>query len=354
MKNKTLLTIISIIAVIVVLAAFWLISNRNNNMPKADEISVDKVTVSVADVIRKSSAFTLDFTGTAYPDKELDIAAETSGKIVSLNFKLGQSFRKNDIIAVIDDKVATLDYESAKIDAEKLRKEFERVENMYKNGLVAENEYDDASTAYETAKNDMNEKEKQLSNTRVTTSIPGIIASKYVEEGTYVNAGSVIASIVDISKLKVKLNVSESNVYYLKTGSTVNITTDVYPGMEFTGKISFISPSGDDTHNFPVEIEMDNSNENPLKSGTFVNVNIMVESDSEGLYIPREALQGSIKDAEVYVAEDGVAHLKKLLIGREIDGYLEVLSGLTESDRVVISGQVNLSDNKPIKIIENK
>jgi membrane fusion protein (multidrug efflux system) len=65
-------------------------------------------------------------------------------------------------------------------------------------------------------------------------------------------------------------------------------------------------------------------------------------------------LQGSIKEAKVYVVENGMAHLNELIIGRESNGTLEVISGLEASDKVVVSGQVNLTDNRPVKIIDNR
>jgi RND family efflux transporter MFP subunit len=158
---------------------------------------------------------------------------------------------------------------------------------------------------------------------------------------------------VDVSRLKVKINVSESDVYYLHAGDRVKITTDIYPGIIFYGKISFVSPRGDDTHNYPVEIEIVNNAKYLLKAGTFVKAEVGIASNTMALYIPREALQGSIKDAKVYVASNGRALLKDIVIGRGGNESLEVLSGLTENDKVVVSGQVNLTDNRQIKVIKN-
>jgi RND family efflux transporter MFP subunit len=214
-------------------------------------------------------------------------------------------------------------------------------------------ELDRARTSYETANNKFEEAERQLSYTKITAPIAGTITRKIVEEGTYVNTGTPIASIVDVSRLKVKVNVSEANVYYLKVGDKVKITTDIYRGVTFEGRISFVSPRGDESHNYPVEVEISNSSKNPLKAGTFVNVEVAVGSNNEGLFIPREALQGSIKDAKVYVAQNGKAILKDIIVGRESNESLEVLSGINQGDKVIVSGQVNLTNNKPIKIINN-
>ncbi len=352
--NKKRIILLAIIAVVVVFAAIRLISNRNRIVSQNENLTADFVTVSIANVEKKTSSFTLNLTGTLYPYKELDIPAETPGKIISLNYELGQYFPKGGVIATIDDKIKKLTYESAKIDADRLKKDFERTENLYKGDASSEQEYALARSSYETARNKFEEAEKQLSYTQITAPIAGTITKKIVEEGTYVKEGDKIASIVDVSRLIVKVNVSESNVYYIHIGDRVKITTNIYPGITFNGKISFVSPRGDDTHNYPVEVEIVNSTKNPLKAGTFVNVEVGIDSKHTTLYIPREALQGSIKDAKVYIASNGKALLRDIVIGREGNESLEVVSGLTEHDKVIASGQINLTDNRSIKIIENK
>jgi RND family efflux transporter MFP subunit len=351
MKKPIIYTIVTIV---IVLAAFRLISNRNRIVSQNENLTADFVTVSIANVEKKASSFNLNFTGTLYPYKELDIPALIPGKITSLNYELGQYFPKGTIIATIDDKIKKLMCESAEIDADRLKKDYERAQNLYKGDASSEQEYALARTSYETAKNLFEEAEKQLSYTKITAPISGTITKKIVEVGTYVKEGDKVASIVDVSRLIVKVNVSESNVYYLHTCDRVTITTDIYPGITFKGKISFVSPRGDDTHNYPVEIEIVNSSKNPLKAGTFVNVEVGISSSNTALYIPRESLQGSIKDAKVYIVSNGKALLKNIVIGREGNESLEVLSGLTENDKVIVSGQVNLTDNKSIKIIDNK
>lgn len=342
-----------VIVVIIVFASIRLFSVREKNITQSMDLTTDYVTVTVANVEKKAASFTLNFTGTLYPNKELDIPAETSGKITALNFELGQYFQKGGVVATIDDKIKKLTYESQKIETDRLKKDLDRTENLFKGGTSSEQELDKARTSYETAKNKLEEAERQLLYTKITAPIAGTITKKIVEEGTYVNPGNAIASIVDVSRLKVKINVSESNVYYLKVGDKVKITTDIYRGVVFEGKISFVSPRGDESHNYPVEVEIMNSAKNPLKAGTFVNVEVVIGGSNEGLYIPREALQGSIKDAKVFVAENGKAILKDVIIGRESNELLEVASGLNHNEKVIVSGQVNLTNNKPIKIINN-
>ncbi|MFA6540466.1 MAG: efflux RND transporter periplasmic adaptor subunit [Bacteroidota bacterium] len=356
---KKIITLVIVLAVVVI-AARQLSNNREINISQKDNISIDIVSVTTADVLKKSSSFTLEFTGTLYPMNDVDIVAETQGKITSLNFTLGQYVQEGDLLTVIDDRLKQLNYESAKINAEKLKKDYHRAINLFKDEVSSEQELDKARTDYESAKIAFDEAEKQLSYTRITSPIEGIITSKSIDKGDYVNTGSAVASVINTSKLKVKLNVSESDAYYLsqrdglpKAGNRVIISTDIYSGIKYDGGITFVGSASDVAHNFPVEIEMQNSSKHPLKAGTFVKVKVNISSEKLGLFIPRKALIGSIKDAQVYVVKGGKVKLTDILIGGKSIGELEVLSGLKEGDKVIVSGQVNLTDNKSIKIINN-
>jgi RND family efflux transporter MFP subunit len=349
LKKITVIGIIAALIIFIIIRLFW---TRSKNMEHNEEIyNIDEISVTVADVILKDASFTLHFTGTLYPFKELDIPAETQGKIVSLNFELGQYIGKGKVIASIDNILKKINYQSAQTEVNKLKIDYDRTYTLYKNGIRSEQELENSRLAYESAFYRLKDARKQLSLTRITSSISGIISKKYIELGSYVSNGTMIAKVVDISKLKVQLHVSEKDVYHLKIRDRAKIIADVYPDKQFTGWITFISPKADDSHNYLVEIVMDNPSSSPLKAGTFVNVSILVLSGRLAMYIPREALQGSIKNAKVYVAVKGKAKLRNIVIGETTDDYLEVISGLTRYDKVIVSGQVNLTDGRAIKIV---
>lgn len=346
--------IIAVVIIVALAAVLRLKSNYDkiNNQSK-NQVNINVVSVSAQAVKRMSAERNISLVGTLFTDHELNIAAEIAGKITSLNCETGQNKEKGSVIATIDDKLKALAVQSARISVEKLKKDLAREENLFKGGTASEQELDDTRISYENARIQLEEAEKQLSYTKITAPISGTITQKLIETGTYVNAGTSIAYIVNTSKLKVKINVSEANIYYIKKGDKAVITTDAFPGETFTGKISFVSPKGDDSHNYPVEVEITNSSKHMLKAGTFVNVNINLPGNSSALFIPRTALQGSVKDASVYIAENGRAKIKKITIGVQNNDYLEVLAGLSEGQTVITNGQVNLSDDKQVKIINN-
>ncbi len=346
-------TIIIIIALVVLALIVFRLSTNYKKINANKNVSTDLayVSVNVFPVSKMSINNSLQLTGYMEAYSEIDIAAEAQGIITSLNAELGQEKSKGSIIATIDDKLKKLAVQTASISVTKLKKDLERYNNLYKGGTVTEQQLNEAQNLYDNAKIQFEQAEKQLSDATIKSPISGVIIKKQVEEGEYINIGSPIATIVDISKLKIKLNVSEANVYQLKLNDKAVITTDVYPGVAFEGNISFISSQGDDSHNYPVEIVIPNSSKYPLKSGTFANVNIKLPVAAEALYIPRASLLGSITEASVYVAENDRAILKKIIAGSGNDKYIKVISGLNEGEKVIINGQINLSDNKAIRIL---
>jgi RND family efflux transporter MFP subunit len=346
------ITIIVIALVILALIVFRMSYNyRKVNANKNVSTDLAYVSVNVSPVSKMAVDNSLQLTGYMEAYSEIDIASEAQGTITTLNVALGQEKSKGDIIATIDDKLKKLAVQTAGISVAKLKKDLERYNNLYKGGTVTEQQLNDAQNLYDNAEIQLEQAEKQLADAAIKSPISGVITNKQVEEGEYINIGSPIVTIVDISKLKIKLNVSEVNVYQLKLNDKAIITTDVYPGVTFEGNISFISSQGDDSHNYPVEIVIPNNSKYPLKSGTFANVMIKLPVATEALYIPRESLLGSTTEASVYVAENNKAILKKIVVGNGNDKYIKVISGIKEGEKVIVNGQINLSDNRAIKIV---
>jgi RND family efflux transporter MFP subunit len=345
--------IIIVIALVVLALIVYRLSINYRKVNANKNVSTDLayVTVNVFPVSKISITDSLLLTGYMEAYSEVDIASEAQGIITSLFAELGQEKSKGNVIATIDDKLKTLSVQKAKNLKAKLEKNFERNKNLFNGGSLTQQQLDDAQNLYDDAVIQLEQAEKELVNATIKSPISGIIIKKQVEEGEYINIGSPIVTIVDVSKLKIKLNVSEVNVYQLKLGDKAIISTDVYPGVVFEGNISFISSQGDDSHNYPVEIVIPNNSRYPLKSGSFANVVIKLPVAIEAAYIPRESLLGSITDAEVYVAENNKAILKKIVVGNGNDKYIKVISGLKEGEQVIVNGQINLSENKAIKIV---
>lgn len=348
------IVIIAIILGLVSLVAFRLISNKQeiNAKNKVVSNSSNAVAVNVAPVERRLIEQNLTMVGTVIPRKVMEVKPEVQGQITDLNIELGDHVKKGSVIARIDNQIQALEVANAEQAQADARQNYERYTNLYNGGAATKAQLDQYTLAYENSQNQLKQARKKLSNTTVTAPISGEVIQKAVETGAFVSAGNTIATLVDVSQLKVQLSVPEREVYALGEGDPVTITTSVYPGVKFDGKITFISASGDETHKYPIEVALENQEDNPLKAGTYVDVTFNKKNKTPTLQIPREALVGSIQDARVYVVNsNNVATLRSITVGNENGASLEVLQGLDEKDRVVTTGQINLSDSTKVMVV---
>ena len=353
MKKRAI--IILILVIITVVITYTLLSNKKVIDSRKEVQTIDHlVAVNVANVEWRDIDGELQFVGTTEAAKEVVVAAEASGKIVKINFKLGDYVNAGTVLAEVDATYRQLAYENAKLNYDKFKEDLERFQNLRKGEAVTETQLRDMRVGFENASIQLEQAKKQLEDTRVVAPFSGYIISRNTELGAWVNVGTPIAGIADISQLKVVFVVSESNVYELSKGQQVSVTTDIYSGVVYNGVISNISPKGTQAHTYPVEITIPNNNKNaPLKAGTYVNVSVNNTKTGKVLMIPRDAIISSIKEPSVYVVEDENVKLVRIFLGRSYDAYLEVVSGISEGEKVVVNGQINLTDGSRISVVEN-
>lgn len=348
--------IIITVAVIVVSAGLitWkLYANKKEINSKAEvKTTVESIAVTTADVQKQSSATGVSLTGVTEANQTVMVSSKASGEITEINFKLGDFVSKGQVLARVDDTYTKFALENAKVNFGKFKEDVQRFQTLREGDAVSETQLRDMKVGYENAKIQLDQAQRQVEDTYIRAPFSGYITSREIDLGKFVGVSTPIAGIADISSLKVVVAVPESNVYDLKNGQTVSVTTPIYSGVTFTGKIAHISPQGDNSHSYPVEIALSNSQQNPLKSGTYVDVSIDMGKSQPMLSIPRDAIVSSVKAPSVYRVEGNVARLVKITTGRDYENNIEVLNGLQEGDKVVVSGQINLVDGAKVSIIK--
>ncbi|HPN37308.1 MAG TPA: efflux RND transporter periplasmic adaptor subunit [Melioribacteraceae bacterium] len=349
MKKKILVIVFTV--VIVVLIAAKLVANKTiieeNKIVKKDLVT--SVTASTVEL--KEIGTELTTTGVTVANQEVVIKSETAGQVTSINFNLGEYINKGKVLIGIDDKLAELNLKQAELNMNRALDEYQKTKNLFEGKATTETKLRDAKIDYERAKINYEQAEKQFSFTKVKATQNGYIVSKLVDNGAYVTPGTPVVSIVDISKLKVAIKISEKDVYKIKLGQNVKVSSSAVEGYLTTGKVTFVSNKGDNSHNYDVEVLINNSSANQLKAGTFVDVTFSFPSNVIAKLIPRESLVGSIKNAKVYSIINDKAILKSITIGRDLGEYLEVINGVEKGEKIVRTGQINLSDNSPVKVL---
>ena len=350
MKTKHILIIIVII--LSGLIAYKLTANKRqiNSKNALAPVKDVQIPVKVAAAEEETQDISIKKTGNLAPFKEVSVMALTGGTIHQLMFDLGDHVTEGQVMAKTDPKLLQLELQKATSAANKLRNDLTTYTELFAGNAATKEKVNEVNQEYQDALNQVAQAKRNLSELTIKAPTSGTISTKLVEKGVYVASGAEIATIVNLSKAKVRVNLTESEVYMVSKGQPVKITTDVYAGKVFNGVISFISPQADATHNYPVEIMVENIERSILRSGTFVYADFSKRTKQTMLFIPREALTESVKNASVYVVENNVVRQKKIETGVESAGKIQVVSGLDAGEIVVTSGQINLREGSKVSI----
>jgi len=290
--------------------------------------------------------------GTFAPQQEVKISAETSGLVTKVLVNEGSHVSAGQTLAVIKSDQQNVNVANAQAMYNNAQTEVARFESAYATGGVTKQQLDQVKLQLENAKNNLRSAQITAGDVNIKASFSGIINTKNIEPGSFVNPGMELFEVVNVSKLKLKVNVDEKNIGSLKAGQTIKVLSPVLTDKEFTGKISFIAPKADASLNFPVELEIENTSSNELKAGMYGNAYFGDSQLANVLVVPRNAFVGSVSSNQIFIHKDGKAVLTKVVSGRTFGEYVEIVSGLEKGTEVIVSGQINLTDGAAVEIIK--
>ena|SRR6478609_10937923 len=225
--KKTILTIIAIVASLGVIG-YILTKNKAENKAKTDIVAEKNAAISVKVAQVKTEEVDLDFlaNGNFEPIQELTFSAEKSGKIISVLAKEGDYVTVGQTLATMRGDVINVNAQTANAAYLNAKNDYARYENAFQTGGVTKQQLDQAKLALTNAESNLKQANINVGDTRIKAPINGFINKKYIEPGSYISSAPATAlfDIVNVSKLKLKVAVNESQVVSLKLGSNVNIT----------------------------------------------------------------------------------------------------------------------------------
>lgn len=342
-------SVIIILSIIVLGGAIAFTLAKNKKKIEANKVVVDRSMLPVAVSTIKADFQPYDGKVVLPANLELNneatIAIGVQGKIEKLSVEVGSRVSKGQVIGQLDSKLKLINLKANELTLSKLEKEFQRNEDLFKGNAGTELSVINSKYDVENTRIQIEQVKQQIEDGKIISPISGIVTSRKLMAGEFVSPGTVIATVVDDVHLKAVVFVNEKDVYQLKLGQAAAISSDVFPSKNFVGNVKFISPKGDENHNYRVELQL---NTNQLRAGTYVMVGFDLGRKASVLQIPKLALVEGTKNPYVYVVQDNVATVQKITIGREIGENIEVISGLQAGQEVVTSGQINLTNGSKI------
>ena len=178
----------------------------------------------------------------------------------------------------------------------------------------------------------------------------GIIAYRNAEVGAMAAAGTKAFTLVDNGHINVDCTIGENDAAILQAGMEVNVTIDAL-GKDFLGKIIFVSPAMDeDSKSYRVRVSLDNP-DNTVKAGLFAHTSVDILQRPQTIFVPQSAVLTRNGEQYVFILrEDGTVERRVVKIGLLNDVSEEILEGLAEGEKVVLTNQDKLQDGMKVKV----
>jgi len=320
------------------------------------------VPVAVAPIQRGPIELHRTFSGTLESPARLVVSPKISGRIEGLNVDLGDTVRRGQIVAELDDdeyvqaiilakadiEVAKANLIEAKSALEIAGRKLKRFEMLRERRATSDSEFDLAQADHlgklarlEVSKAQLTRAEASLETakirigyTKVTAGWTGgddyrVVADRYVDEGETVSANAPLLSIVEVDPIIGVIFVTEKDYIHLKRGQAAMLTTDAYPGKQFKGRISRIAPVfRKTTRQAKIELTINNPQQR-LKPGMFIRTTVVLDRIADATIVPGQALTTRDDKDGIFVVNDN----------RQSVAWREVKVGIREGNRVQVEGE---------------
>lgn len=317
---------------------------KNGEQAKAaDAVPVEAVTAS-----RRAVAASYTGTTTLEPRAESQVVAKTSGVALAVMVEEGQQVSAGQALVRLDPDRARLAVAQAEAQMRKLENNYHRARQLVDQQMISANDVDQIKFDLENARAQYNLTKLELSYTTVVAPISGMIASRSIKTGNFVQINTPIFRIVDNSRLEATLNVPERELATLKAGLPVLLQADALPGKTFEGvvdRVASVVDAGSGTFRVVCAFA-----DKTLQPGMFSRIRIDYDQRADALVVPRIALLDD-GDPAVFVIRDGKAARVPVKVGYADGEWLEIREGLKAGDRVVTAGKVALRDGSSVQVI---
>ena len=332
------------------------------------------LTVNVVHPTATTSTSEIALPGNTTAFDDTPIYARTNGYLKNYYVDIGQRVTKGQLMAVIETpeideqlQVAQADLKSSQADLALANTTSERYQNLLKQDSVSKQETDVAvsgaaakKAAAEAAQANVRRLQQLQSFERIYAPFSGVVTARNTDLGALINAGSGSAQprdlfrIASTNQLRVFVAVPETYAPNIHNGDTAGLTLDEYPGQQFTGTVTRNSNAIDAaSRTLNVEVDVNNS-DGKLLPGAYVFVHFKFPQQVRMLSVPANTLLFRAEGLRVGMVRDGKVHLQPVTIGKDNGASLEIATGVSARDQLVLDPSDSLSEGQPVHVTQGK
>jgi len=293
---------------------------------------------------------TVDAVGNALANEQVTLSAPVTDRLLRLNFDDGSFVRRGQVVAVLAQGQETAQLAEARAREREAGQQLQRIATLKARGFATKANLDAQTASAAAARAQAAEARASIGDRVITAPFSGWVSLRTISPGAIVNAGTEIATISDLSRIKLDFPVPETVLAAIRPGLAIEARAAAYPDQPFRGQVATIDAVVDpNTRSVMVRAVLPNPDQK-LKPGMLLNVRIETQPRL-GLSVPELAIVGEGDQRFVYVVgADGKAKRTAVRTGLRSAGRIEILDGLRPGAKVVTEGVVKLSDGMKVRL----
>lgn len=276
-------------------------------------------------------------TGTLRANEEVQLAAEVAGKVTDVLFREGSYVEEGQLLLKINDAELIAQRERAKSRIELAAQQVERQKALLEKGGVSQEEFDMTQNQLRVLESEMALNEAQLAKTEVRAPFSGRLGLRHVSAGSYITPQSRIASLQDISPIKIDFSLPEKYAGLIETGSILHFSIAGAATL-YEGTVYAVEPRIDENTR-TLQIRATSPNRNGLLTpGAFADIELVLAEHGEALSVPTISVIPELGGKKVFVVKNGLVEERSVETGIRTSSDVQIISGIAEGDTVLTSG----------------
>jgi len=317
--------------------------------PRANAaVAVETATVKVTTLESSVKAI-----GTLTAEASATLRAEVPGQILAVHFREGEPLERGAKLYSIEATVLEAEVNEARANVNRSESALKRAEGLRAKQLISGTDYDAARANYDVDVARLRSSSAKLAKTVIRAPFSGFVGLRRINIGDYATVGQELVDVVQLDPLRVDFSVPETLLPIVKSGLSVGITVDAYPGEVFPGTVIAVAPKADvEGHSLEVRASLPNE-ALKLRPGLFVRISISLGANPNAIVIPEQAIWPIGQNKTVYVVNDGTAMQRIVRIGDRQPGFVEITDGLSAGEVIVTAGQMKLYDGAKVRSVND-
>jgi membrane fusion protein (multidrug efflux system) len=308
--------------------------------------------VVVAEAKRQPVTESLSLVGTLTANEMVELKCEAEGTVEEILFQEGQPVKRGDLLLRLDESKFASASAEAEANFKLSQANYERSKELLRDKLISQQEFEQASALFQANQAGLDLKKRLWKDARIFAPFDGIISSRNVSPGQVISRNTTFSWLVDLDPVKVEVSVPERFLSQLALGQNIDITVATYAGRKFTGKVFFIAPFVDPAFRTALVKAKIPNPLHELKPGMFANLDLTLKIRDNSVLIPETAIVQLLEGerAQIFtVSPSNTVQMAAVQLGVRLPGQVEVLSGLSGGEKVVVEGTQKIGPGSKVK-----